>query len=87
VLAFKLEEHMLTIMQGLPDNVTGIRAQDNVTKDELDHILIPALDALVARTGEIRYLLLLDTDLKIGTLAHGLAMPQLALSTLLNGRK
>jgi Protein of unknown function (DUF3478). len=54
---------MLTIMQGLPDTVAGIHAQGNVTKDELDHILIPALDDLVARTGDIRYLLVLDTDL------------------------
>ena len=52
---------MLTIMHDLPPHVLGIRATNAVTKQDLDEVLKPALDALVKRTGKINYLLLLET--------------------------
>lgn len=55
---------MLKILTDLPINVVGVQATGTVTKEELDNILMPAIDELVARTGKIHYLLLLDTELK-----------------------
>lgn len=55
---------MLQLIHDLPANVVGIDAKGTVTKEELDNILIPAIDGLVARTGKIHYLLVLHTDLK-----------------------
>lgn len=55
---------MLEIIKNLPANVVGVKATGTVTKEELDTILLPALDNLIARTGKIHYLLVLDTELK-----------------------
>lgn len=52
---------MLSIMQDLPPYVIGIRATGAVTKQDLDEVLKPTLEALVKRTGRINYLLLLET--------------------------
>ena len=55
---------MLQLINDLPANVVGIDAKGTVTKEELENILIPAIDDLIARTGKIHYLLVLHTDLK-----------------------
>jgi hypothetical protein len=52
---------MLTVIPGLPDFVVGIKATGEVNKEDMDTVLIPALDNLVNRTGEIYYLLVLET--------------------------
>lgn len=55
---------MLQAISGLPDHVFGVRATGEVTKEDVETVLIPGLDELVARTGKIYYLLVLDTDVK-----------------------
>lgn len=54
----------LELLSDLPSNVVGVRAKGEVTKNDLETTLMPALDAAVERHGHIHYLLLLETDVK-----------------------
>lgn len=54
---------MLQLIQGLPPHVVGVHATGEITKEDLETVLIPAIDKLVAQTDKIHYLLHLDTDL------------------------
>lgn len=53
---------MLQFINDLPSHVVGIRATGEVSKDDYDKVLIPRLNELVERQGEINYLLVLETD-------------------------
>jgi hypothetical protein len=53
---------MLQFINDLPKNIVGIHAVGEVTKEDIDTVLIPRLDDLVKRQGEINYLLVLETD-------------------------
>ncbi len=53
---------MLQFINDLPQNIIGIHAVGEVTKEDVDTVLIPRLDDLVKRQGEINYLLVLETD-------------------------
>jgi len=55
---------MLSIINNLPKHVLGIRASGKVDKEDFEKILIPALDDLVKRKGQINYLLQLETKVK-----------------------
>ncbi len=55
---------MIEIIKTLPQHVLGVRATGEVTKEDLETVLIPAMDKLVERSGAIHYLLVLDTDVK-----------------------
>ncbi|WP_131537238.1 SpoIIAA family protein [Pedobacter nototheniae] len=55
---------MLTEITGLPENVFGVRATGEVDADDLKNVLLPGLKRIVDRFDEIRYLLVLDTDVK-----------------------
>jgi hypothetical protein len=60
---------MLQFINDLPDHVIGIRATGDVTKDDMDKVLLPKIDELVERQGQINYLLVLQTDVKNFTIA------------------
>ncbi|MBC7687772.1 MAG: STAS/SEC14 domain-containing protein [Aquabacterium sp.] len=68
---------MLTILTDLPPHVLGVRATGAVTKQDLDNVLKPALDALFKRTGKINYLLLLETP--VGNFTIGAWLDDLIL--------
>ncbi|MDO3643358.1 STAS/SEC14 domain-containing protein [Mucilaginibacter sp. L3T2-6] len=53
---------MLRYIKDLPDHVVGIHAVGEVSKEDYEKVLIPRLEELVARQGEINYLLVLETD-------------------------
>ena len=55
---------MLELIKDLPDFVVGVRATGTVTKEDLETVLIPAIDAQVDKYDEIYYLLLLETDVQ-----------------------
>jgi len=55
---------MLAEITGLPDQVFGVRATGEVTSDDLKNVLLPGLKRTADRFNEIRYLLVLDTDIK-----------------------
>src|SRR6478735_9181109 len=53
---------MLQFINDLEPHVVGIHAIGEVTKEDLEKVLLPRIDELVARQGEINYLLVLETD-------------------------
>lgn len=55
---------MLKQLTELPAHVFAVKATDKVTGEELKDVLIPGLQRLVDRYGEIYYLLVLDTKVK-----------------------
>jgi hypothetical protein len=55
---------MFRFIKDLPEYVVGIHAVGEVNKDDYEKVLVPRLDELVARQGEINYLLILETDVK-----------------------
>jgi hypothetical protein len=55
---------MLQFIKDLPDHVIGIRAVGEVDKEDYDRVLIPRMEELVKRQGEINYLLVLETDVE-----------------------
>jgi hypothetical protein len=63
VLLIKLK-HMLQFINDLEPHVVGVHAIGEVTKDDLEKVLLPRIDELAARQGEINYLLVLETDVQ-----------------------
>jgi hypothetical protein len=55
---------MLQFIRDLEPHVVGIHAVGEVTKEDIETVLIPRIDDLVKRQGEINYLLVLETDVK-----------------------
>jgi hypothetical protein len=55
---------MLQFIRDLEPHVVGIHAVGEVTKEDVETVLIPHIDDLVKRQGEINYLLVLETDVK-----------------------
>ena len=55
---------MLTVIDQLPDHVFGVRANGEVTKDDLKNVLLPGLESLTERYDEIYYLLVLETKVQ-----------------------
>lgn len=56
-------------MNDLPAEVLGVQATGEVAKVDMETVLLPGLDDPVARTGQIRYLLVLETEVQNFTLA------------------
>lgn len=46
-----------------PDNVAAFRVMGEVTKKDYEDVVVPTVEALVAKTDELNFLLELDTDL------------------------
>lgn len=68
---------MIQLMNDVPANVAGFRALGEVDADDYKKVLVPALDALVAKQEKINFLLVLDTSLKdfsIGALLQDLGV-------------
>jgi hypothetical protein len=55
---------MLQFIRDLEPHVVGIHAVGEITKEDIETVLIPRIDDLVKRQGEINYLLVLETDVK-----------------------
>lgn len=55
---------MLTKIENLPPHVLGIQATGEVTAEDMNEVLRPALDELANRTGKLNYLLVLDTPVQ-----------------------
>jgi hypothetical protein len=59
---------MISIINDAPENVAAFRATGEVTKQDYDNVLIPAIDALVKNQGKINFLLVVDTAISNFTL-------------------
>lgn len=53
---------MLRYINDLPPHVIGIHAAGEVSKDDYEKVFVPRLEELIARQGEINYLLILETN-------------------------
>jgi hypothetical protein len=53
---------MITQIKEVPANMVAFRAMGEVTKDDFEKVVFPAVEAVVDRTGELNYLLLLEMD-------------------------
>lgn len=60
---------MLQIINHLPSNVVGVRATGEVTREDMEQVLLPAISQLAERENKINYLLVLDTGVQNFTLA------------------
>jgi hypothetical protein len=60
---------MLQVINDLPPHVVGIRASGEVTRSDMETVLMPKIQELVNRQGEINYLLVLETGVQNFTLA------------------
>jgi len=55
---------MLQLINDLPDFVVGVKASGEVSKEDLETVLVPAIDRQAEQYDAIYYLLLLETDVK-----------------------
>ncbi|MEO6149650.1 MAG: STAS/SEC14 domain-containing protein [Mucilaginibacter sp.] len=60
----RYDTDMLKFVNDMPVHVVGIHAVGEVTRDDIETELVPRLDELVEKQGEINYLLILETDIK-----------------------
>jgi hypothetical protein len=54
--------YMVELIQDLPANAVGFHAYGEVSKDDYQTVVIPAVDRLAAGNTKINFLLVLDTD-------------------------
>ena len=78
---------MLQFIKDLPAHVIGIRATGEVNKKDYDEVLIPKMDELVKRQGEINYLLVLETDVQNFSVAAWFEDLKLALKNFTKWNK
>jgi hypothetical protein len=55
---------MIEQIKNLPDNMVGFRAMAMVTKEDFENTIIPEVEKIVAKTGKLNYMLVLDTNVK-----------------------
>jgi hypothetical protein len=60
---------MLQVINDLPPHVVGTRANGEVTRSDMETVLVPKIQELVNRQGEINYFLVLETSVQNFTLA------------------
>jgi SpoIIAA-like len=73
---------MITQLKNIPNTMVGFKASDEVTKDDFDKIVLPAVAELVQRTDELNYMLVLDTPIKNFTLGAWIKDALLGLNNL-----
>ncbi|MBK0378094.1 SpoIIAA family protein [Mucilaginibacter segetis] len=54
---------MIQLINNLPDNVVGFEVTGEVTKEQYEATIVPRMDELAKRQGEINYLIVIKTDL------------------------
>lgn len=55
---------MIEQIKNLPDNMVGFRALAMVTKEDFEHKVMPEVEKIVAKTGKLNFMLILDTNVK-----------------------
>jgi hypothetical protein len=55
---------MIEQIKNLPGNMVGFRAMAMVTKEDFEHIVMPEVEKIVSKTGELNFMLVLDTNVK-----------------------
>lgn len=73
---------MISQFKNIPNTMVGFRASQEVTKDDFDQVVLPAVAELVQRTDELNYMLVLDTPLKNFTIGAWIKDAMLGLNNL-----
>ncbi|PZR23989.1 MAG: STAS/SEC14 domain-containing protein [Citrobacter freundii] len=55
---------MIQRLKEAPSSIAAFRASGEVTKDDFDKVVIPVVNDVVEKTGELNYLMVIDTPLK-----------------------
>jgi len=55
---------MIQKINSLPENMVGFRAVGEITADDFDQIVLPAVKDIVEKTGQLNYMLVIDTSLE-----------------------
>ncbi|UYQ91282.1 STAS/SEC14 domain-containing protein [Chitinophaga horti] len=55
---------MISQLSNVPSNIVAFRASGEVTKEDFETDVLPAVQELVKRTGKLNYLMVIDTDIK-----------------------
>jgi hypothetical protein len=54
---------MISRLTNVPNNIVAFDASGEVTKEDFDKVVMPAVSELVGRTGELNYLMRISTPL------------------------
>ena len=54
---------MLQLLTDVPPHVVGVRAVGQVTKDDYEQTLVPALEKVSKQFGELNFIMVFETDL------------------------
>lgn len=73
---------MISQLKNIPNTMVGFRASHEVTKEDFDLVVLPAVAELVQRTDELNYMLVLDTPLKNFTIGAWIKDAMLGLNNL-----
>ena len=73
---------MIQELKDTPNTMVGFRATGEITKEDFDSIVLPAVHELVKRTDKLNYLLVLDTALKNFTIGTWLKDAMLILNNI-----
>jgi hypothetical protein len=73
---------MIEELKNTPNTMVAFRATGQITKEDFDHVILPAVAELVKRTDKLNYLLVVDTALKNFTIGAWLKDAMLGLNQL-----
>jgi hypothetical protein len=59
-----LKKEIMIEVISAPDNVTAFRAIGEVTKEDYQNVVVPAVEKLIGKVNEINFLLVLDTGVE-----------------------
>lgn len=55
---------MITVIENLPKNMVGFKAEGNITEADFNDIVMPHVKRFIEETNKLNYLLVLDTSIK-----------------------
>ena len=73
---------MIKELKDTPNTMVGFIASDEVTKEDFDKVVLPAVNELVKRTDKLNYLLVVDTPLKNFTIGAWLRDAMVGLNNI-----
>jgi len=73
---------MIKELRNIPNTMVGFVVSDEVTKEDFDSVVLPAVQELVQRTNKLNYLLVVDTSLKNFQLGAWLRDAMLGLNNI-----
>lgn len=78
---------MIEILKDVPANTAGFRASGQVTRNDYEKVVVPHTEQKLAETGDINFLLLVDTSLDNFTFGAWLRDALLGLEHLTKWRR